>query len=80
MNFLTKMLSETMCYAALWAKPLKRSLPAWLRVAILDLGLSKNSPHFCEGHPGSISYLTFIDYKFSEKRNLHSPQSQNCCR
>lgn len=51
MNFLTQMLSETMCDAVLWAKPLKRSFPVWLTVAILVLGLSKNFPTFLRGAP-----------------------------
>ena len=51
MNFLTQIVIETMYYAALWAKPLKRSFPAWRTVAILDLGLSKIFPTFLGGAP-----------------------------
>ena len=53
-----------MYYAALLAKPLKSSFPAWLTAAHLDIGLS---PHFCEGHPRYFFSFTFVDDKSSQK-------------
>jgi len=46
MNFLTQLISETMYYTALWAKPFKISFPARPTAAILDIWLSQNVPTF----------------------------------